>query len=49
MIYAPKLDISNITNMSGMFYQCSNMCSIPKFDTGNVTNMSQMFFNCWSL
>ena len=40
---------SNVTNMSYMFYNCSNLASVSLFDTSNVTNMSDMFSNCSSL
>ena len=40
---------SNVTNMSYMFYNCSNLASVPSLDTSNVTNMSNMFLGCSSL
>jgi len=44
--------ISNITNMSDMFYRCSSLSSLPdisNWNTSNVTNMNGMFFYCSSL
>ena len=38
--------IDNVTNLSGMFYECSSLSSlhdISKLNTNNVTNMSYMF------
>lgn len=42
-------DTSNVTDMSGMFYKCSNLTSVPTFDTSNVTNMRSMFQSCSNL
>lgn len=39
----------NITNMSFMFRECSNLTSVPNFDTSNVTNMLEMFGGCNNL
>jgi len=44
--------INNITNMIGMFCNCSSLSSLPdisKWNTINITNMSGMFCNCSSL
>ena len=45
------LDTSEVTNMSGMFSECSSLTSldVSKFDTSNVTDMSDMFYKCSSL
>lgn len=42
------LDISNITNMSNMFSECSDLVGlgVDDFDTSRVTNMSFMFNSC---
>ena len=44
------LDTSSVTNMSHMFYLCSNsnltVLDVSGFDTSNVTDMSYMFA-CW--
>ena len=42
-------DTSNVTDMSSMFYKCSNLTTVPEFDTSNVANMYNMFNNCKSL
>lgn len=42
----PEIDTSNITNMTRMFYDCSNLISLPQLNTGNVTNMYETFRNC---
>ena len=42
-------DTSNVTNMSYMFWYCSNLVSVPLFDTSKVTNMAMMFFRCTQL
>ena len=44
--------ITNITNVSYMFYKCSSLTSlsdISKWNTSNVTNMNHMFSQCSSL
>ena len=45
------LDTSEVTNMSGMFFDCSSLTSLDlsNFDTSQVTNMSGMFSGCSSL
>ena len=42
-------DFDGITDMSNMFYDCSNLQTIPQLDTSNVTNMESMFRMCDSL
>lgn len=42
-------DTSSVTNMSYMFYNCSNLTTIPQLDTSSVTNMNNMFYNCSKL
>ena len=45
------LDISNVTDMSWMFYSCSSLASLDlsSFNTSNVTRMDYMFSGCSSL
>ena len=45
------LDTSKVTDMTWMFYNCSNLTelNVSNFDTTNVTNMSYMFYYCGSL
>ena len=40
------LDTSQVTNMSNMFENCSNLIVIPLLNTNSTINMSHMFFNC---
>lgn len=42
-------DTANLTDMSFMFYYCSNLTTIPQLDTSNVTNMNDMFYSCEKL
>ena len=44
--YAKMLDTSQVTNMSAMFNDCSNLISIPTLDTSKATNMDSMFSSC---
>ena len=50
-IDASKLNTTNVTNMSFMFYLCTSLTSldVSSFDTSNVTDMSFMFINCSGL
>ena len=44
--------ITNITDMSKMFYECTSLISLPdisKFNTSNITDMSGIFGYCLSL
>ena len=45
------LNTDNITNMSYMFYNCTNLTSLDlsNFNTSNVTNMGYMFDGCNNL
>ena len=45
------LDVSNITNMSNMFQNCSSLTTldVSSWDTGNVASMNYMFSGCRSL
>lgn len=45
----PQLNTSAATDMSEMFWDCTNLTSIPLLDTSNVENMNYMFVNCTSL
>lgn len=40
---------SDVTDMWGMFYECSSLTTVPLFDTSNVTTMTNMFNSCSSL
>ena len=42
-------DFNGVTNMTRMFYFCSNLQTIPHIDTSNVTDMSYMFSACQNL
>lgn len=42
-------DTSEVTNMSGMFSNCSNLSEIPLLNTSKVTNMYSMFNGCNSI
>ena len=44
--------LTNVTDISYMFYGCSSLISLPdisKWDTKNVTNMNYMFYGCHNL
>ena len=46
-----NLNTEKVTNMAGMFYECSNLTSLDlnNFKTDNVTNMAWMFSGCSNL
>ena len=46
-----KIDTSNVTNMSYMFYQCNSLTSLDlsSFNISNVTYMTYMFGSCGGL
>ena len=43
------LDVSNVTNMSYVFYSCTSLISIPQMDTAHITNMSSLCNGCTGL
>ena len=44
-----KWDVSNVKNMSGMFFNCMRFNSdISSWDVSNVKYMNEMFFNCFA-
>ena len=47
--FIPYESTINVTNMSYMFHNCSNLKTIPLFNTSKVTDMSYMFNSCSSL
>ena len=42
-------DVSNIKDLSYMFYGCYSLTAIPHLNTSTATNMSNMFYECYSL
>ncbi len=46
-----NIDITNVTNMSGLFWTCRKLATIDVscFDTSNINEMSKMFAGCSSL
>ena len=42
-------DTENVTDMSAMFFNCSNLTTIPQLDTSNAKNTYYMFSNCNNL
>lgn len=45
----PLWDISQLSDTSSMFEDCSKLTEIPLLNTSNVTNMARMFDNCSNL
>ena len=48
-VYIDKDSTSEVTNMSEMFKNCSNLGGISEIDTSSVTDMSGMFEGCSKL
>lgn len=51
MTFLANADTSNITNMTEMFYKCTNLVSLNlrNFDVSHVTHFTNMFNGCSSL
>lgn len=49
LVYCPKIDTSNVTDMGRMFNTCKSLVSIPLLITSNATSMYYMFSGCSSL
>lgn len=47
--YFPKVDTSNMTDMTVMFSDATSLAYVPLLNTSKVTNMNQMFAGCESL
>ena len=45
----PNINTTYITNISGMFWNCTSLQSIPNFNIANVINMSYTFYGCTNL
>ena len=47
-----KWNTNNVTDISGIFSDCSSLSSLPdisKWNTNNVDDMNTIFWNCSSL
>ena len=49
IVYLPKIDTSNVKDMSYKFYACDGLKAIPMIDTSKVTDMGNMFTYCYTL
>ena len=49
LCYFPKIDTSNVTNMTNMFYNSTNLTYVPSLNTSKVTSMNSMFSGCTAL
>ena len=48
IIYLPKIDTSNVTDMY-YYFNCKYMVGMPQIDTSNATDLSELFYDCYSL
>ena len=46
---APTFDTSEMTDMTQLFWSCSNLVTIPVLNTSNVTRLESTFYECTSL
>lgn len=46
LIEVIEANTSNVTNMRGMFSNCSSLINVPLFDTSKVTDMNRTFYFC---
>jgi hypothetical protein len=44
-----NLDLSNATNISGIFYGCAALTKVPLYDVSKAINATAVFTNCLSL
>lgn len=49
LVYLPKIDTSEVTNMSSIFQNCRRLIAVPYFDTSKATNFSYLFSGCVTL
>ena len=49
LVYAPKIDTSNVNDMESMFSGCTSLQTVPFYNTSNVFRMTRMFSGCTSL
>ena len=52
IVEVPPLDVSNVTNINHMFYNCSNLAEIKgieNWDTSKVETLNNMFYRCYKL
>lgn len=46
LVYAPAIDVSNVTDVSNMFGNCSNLYYVPAYSFNSLTNADEVFINC---
>ena len=49
IVYLPKIDTSEVTDMANKFQECGALTASPMLDTSSVTDMRSMFYRCYSL
>lgn len=50
MVYAPRIDTSNVGDFGRMFYKCTNLECVPNYIiNANCNSTSYMFYNCSKL
>lgn len=49
IVYLPKIDTSDVRDMSGLFAGCNSLVAIPLLDTSKATTMESMFSQCYNL
>lgn len=47
--YGPAIDLTNVTNINGMYSNCRNLKYVPEIDLTNITEANDLFAECISL
>lgn len=46
LVYAPAIDVSNVTDAGNMFGNCSNLYYVPAYSFNSLKNADEVFVNC---
>lgn len=46
LVYAPAIDVSNVTDAGNMFGSCSNLYYVPAYSFNSLKNADEVFINC---
>lgn len=49
IVYLPKIDTSEVTDMYDFLMDCMSMVAMPKIDTSKAEDMEEIFYNCTGL
>ena len=49
LVYAPAIDVSNVTNANTMLYNCTKLRYVPKYNFNSLQQAIELFLNCAAL